>query len=647
MRKRVLIEQVRPQLDGGRYAIKRIINEPIHISAAVYGDGHDVVRASLLYKQENKRKWEEVFLVKGMNDQWTATLRLPEIGFYEYKVEGWIDQLANWHYGFVKKHEAGQHMGVELQIGAQFLKEAAENYSKAIGKKLLAEAAILLKEEGYLEAVARVLHPEFEQLLHDYPYKRFASESEGNLRVRVGRPKERFSTWYELFPRSASFTPGDHGTFQDVIKRLPRVAEMGFDVLYLPPIHPVGKINRKGKNNAVKAAPGEPGSPWAIGSDEGGHKAVHPELGTIEDYRQLITEAGKLGIDLALDLAFQCAPDHPYVKEHPEWFIWRPDGTIAYAENPPKKYQDIVPINFETEDWQNLWEELKSVVIYWVEQGVKIFRVDNPHTKPFLFWEWCISEVQKEHPDVIFLSEAFTRPYVMAGLAKIGFTQGYSYFTWRNNKAEMQEYLTELTQTDWRDFFRPNFWPNTPDILPYELMGAGSNTFVLRVAMAATLSSNYGLYGPAYEMLDNRGNTNGKEEYLDSEKYEIKRYNWDARNRLTDVITSLNWIRRDHLALQDTYNITFTQTDNKQLMSYVKMSEDGSDIIWCIVNFDVHQPQAGFVEVPKDLLGIEGQPVNLLVKDLLTNEVYNWKNDWNFVQLNPNKFPLHILQVQR
>lgn len=647
MRKRVLIEQVRPQLDGGRYPIKRITNEPIQVTAAIYGDGHDVVRASLLYKHESKRKWEEVFMVQGLNDQWSATIRLGEIGFYEYKVEGWIDQLANWHYGFQKKHEAGQHMGVELKIGVNFLTEAAANYSKVVAKKLLAEADILADEEGYMKAIERVLSPEFAQLLHQYPYKRFVSESEKTLRVRVGRPKECFSSWYELFPRSAAAVPGTHGTFQDVIERLPRIAEMGFDVLYLPPIHPIGTINRKGKNNAVEAAPGEPGSPWAIGSEKGGHKAIHAELGTLKDYKKLIKEAGKLNIELALDLAFQCAPDHPYIKEHPEWFVWRPDGTIAYAENPPKKYQDIVPINFETEDWQNLWNELKSVVLYWVEQGVKIFRVDNPHTKPFLFWEWCIAEVQKVHPDVIFLSEAFTRPYVMAGLAKGGFTQGYTYFTWRTTKQEMQEYMLELTRTEWRDFFRPNFWPNTPDIMPYELMGAGSNAFVKRVALAATLSSNYGLYGPAYEMLDNRGNTNGKEEYLDSEKYEIKTYNWEARNRLTDIITNLNKIRKEHPALQDTYNITFTRTDNDQLMSYIKVTEDLSDIIWCIVNFNVHQPQAGFVEVPKELLGLSGQPVNLLVKDLLTNEVYNWRNDWNFVQLNPNKYPLHILHVQK
>ncbi|HMN91541.1 MAG TPA: alpha-1,4-glucan--maltose-1-phosphate maltosyltransferase, partial [Saprospiraceae bacterium] len=389
-----------------------------------------------------------------------------------------------------------------------------------------------------------------------------------------------------------------------------------------------------------------PGSPWAIGSDEGGHKAVHSELGTIEDYKRLIINASKHGIDIALDLAFQCAPDHPWIKEHPAWFLWRPDGTIAYAENPPKKYQDIVPINFESDDWQNLWEELKSVLLYWCEMGVTIFRVDNPHTKPFRFWEWALAEVHKQYPDTIFLSEAFTRPKIMAELAKLGFTQSYTYYTWRNSRRELEEYLTELTQTELREYFRPNFWPNTPDILAYEMMGADSNTFALRYVMAATLSSNYGLYGPAYEFLENTGNNNGKEEYFNSEKYEIRTYDWNARNRITDLYKAVNRIRREHKALQTTWNIHFTRTDNEQLMSYVKRTDDGSDVIWCVVNFDTQFTQSGFVEVPKKLLGIEGR-VHLLVTDLLTGETYHWFNDWNYVELNPAKCPIHIFNIQK
>jgi starch synthase (maltosyl-transferring) len=647
MRNRVIIENIQPQLDGGRFFIKRIVGEKVVVSADIFGDGHDAVRASLLYKASSHKKWQEVPLEPQMNDRWQAHFVPEREGFYEFKVEGWIDQLTNWYNGFLKKHAAGQHMRVELQIGADLLRKTAGNYTKAIAAPLLKMADLLEDEKGYQEAVKTVLSEDFGQVVQDHPCKQFVTTSDQKLRVRVGRPKELFSTWYELFPRSASEQPGRHGTFKDVIKLLPRIEEMGFDVLYMPPIHPIGELNRKGKNNAVKAEEGDPGSPWAIGSSLGGHKAIHPELGTLKDFQKLVkTARDKHGIDIAMDIAFQCAPDHPYIKEHPEWFVWRPDGTIAYAENPPKKYQDIVPLNFESDDWENLWEELKSIFLYWVDQGVTIFRVDNPHTKAFPFWEWVIAEVQAKHPEVIFLSEAFTRPKVMAQLAKAGFTQGYTYFTWRTNKAEMQEYLTELSRSEWREFFRPNFWPNTPDILAYELMGAGSNAFALRVALAATLSSNYGLYGPAYEFMHNRGNTTGKEEYLDSEKYEIKHYDWNHRNRLTDLITQLNRIRKENPALQDTYNIHFTRTDNDQLMSYIKLTEDQENIIWCVANFDPVHTQAGFVEVPKELLHVEGRMVNLRVTDLLTNETYHWFNEWNYVELNPSKASLHIFKVE-
>ena len=646
MRNRVLIEHIQPQLDGGRYFIKRTVGEPVNVSADIFGDGHDHIRAALLYKPESKKRWNEVVMEAQGNDRWTATFVPEEQGFYEYKIEGWVDHLLNWYEGFKKKHDAGQHLGVELLIGAELLKKTAAQYPKSRNAQLLKLAKLLEDEKGYQEAVATIMGPDFAALVDEFPLKQFISTSDQVLRLRVGDRKEVFSTWYELFPRSTSEQPGKHGTFKDVERLLPRVAEMGFDVLYLPPIHPIGEVNRKGKNNAVTAGADEPGSPWAIGNKEGGHMAIHSELGTIDDYVALIKKAKEFDIDIALDLAFQCAPDHPYIKEHPEWFAWRPDGTIAYAENPPKKYQDIVPLNFETDDWKNLWEELKNVVLFWVKKGVRIFRVDNPHTKPFAFWEWCIQEVQKEAPQTIFLSEAFTRPHVMAALGKAGFTQGYTYFVWRNNKQEMEEYLTELTQTEWREFFRPNFWPNTPDILPYELMGAGANAFVLRVLMAATLSSNYGIYGPAFEFMENQGNNNGKEEYLNSEKYEIRHYNWDHRNRLTDAITRINRIRQEHPALQNTYNIHFTRTDNDQLMSYVKVNPDGSDAIWCIINWDTMHTQSGFVEVPKELLGItSGRRVNLKVEDMLTNEIYHWFNDWNYVELNPEKWPIHIFRV--
>lgn len=642
MRNRVVIENVHPEIDHGAFFIKRVPGEKVTVTADIFGDGHDHIRAALLYRHESQKRWTEVFMTPLANDEWEATFTVEQKGMYHYKVAGWMDHLLHWYEGFLKKQEAGQDMTVELQIGEQLLQKAAESYPKAKAEDLKALAKQL--KSGGEEAVQTVLNADFKQVVESTPLKQFETIYDHNLRVRVGWEKELFSTWYELFPRSAAQEPGRLGTFKDVEKLLPRVNEMGFDVLYMPPIHPVGEKNRKGKNNSVNAQPGEPGSPWAIGSRHGGHKAVNPELGTLEDYKALIEKAKTYGIDIAFDLAFQCAPDHPYIEEHPEWFIWRPDGTIAYAENPPKKYQDIVPINFESEDWKALWEELKSVVLFWCEAGVRIFRVDNPHTKPFRFWEWCIAEVQKEYPDTIFLSEAFTRPKVMAELAKAGFSQSYTYFTWRNTRKELEEYMTELTRTESREYFRPNFWPNTPDILPYELMNAGPNAFAKRLVLAATLSSNYGMYGPSYEFMENTPNANGKEEYHNSEKYEARHYDWGHRNRLTELITQVNQIRKQHPAMQDTWNIHFTRTDNESIMSYIKLTEDQSDIIWCIVNFDTAYRQSGFVEVPKSLLGITGN-VNLKVTDLLSGEVYHWFNEWNYVELNPDAAPAHIFEV--
>lgn len=646
MRNRVIIENVKPEIDGGSFFIKRVVGEKVAVSADIFSDGHDTLRASLFFKHADDKKWSEVFMQDHPNDVWTAEFIAEKKGFYYYKIEGWVDHLLTWLKGFRKKYEDGQQMTIELQIGAKLLRQTSKGYPKTKAKKLV-EVALSLEEDTYEHAIETVLGRDFKQLVHDHPMKQFQTEYDKNLQVRVGREKELFSTWYELFPRSASQKPGKHGTFKDVEKLLPRLQEFGFDVLYLPPIHPIGEKNRKGKNNSVTAEADDPGSPWAIGSKHGGHKAIHPELGTLSDFKHLIKEAEKHGIELAMDIAFQCAPDHPWIKEHPDWFLWRPDGTIAYAENPPKKYQDIVPINFETEDWMGLWEELKSVFIYWCEVGIRIFRIDNPHTKPFRFWQWVMAAVQKEYPDTIFLAEAFTRPKIMAELAKGGYTQSYTYYTWRTTHKEMEAYLTELTQTELREYMRPNFWPNTPDILPYELMGADSNAFALRYAMAATLSSNYGLYGPAYEFLENTGNDEtGKDEYFNSEKYEIREYDWDARNRITDLYTAINRIRKDNKALQTTWNLHFTRTDNDLLMSYIKLTDDLSNVIWCIVNFDTQFKQSGWVEVPKKLLAIEGR-VHLKVTDLLTNEIFHWFNDWNYVELNPSKYPIHIFKVEK
>ncbi len=646
MKNRVIIERVRPELDGGRYFIKRVVGETVRVTADIYADGHDAIGASLLYKAENARRWQEIQMTPGENDEWTATFTVGETGFFHYKIHGWVDHLLNWRNGFLKKQADGQRMEVELQIGAALLTTTAALYPKAKAGPLAVYAAKLARPEAYEAAVQAVLSDDFAAMVAQFPCKQNITEYDRNLRVRVGRERELFSAWYEVFPRSASPDPSRPGTFKDVVNLLPRVQELGFDVLYMPPIHPVGKLNRKGRNNAVTAQPGEPGSPWAIGSHEGGHKAVAPELGTLEDYRELIAKAAERGIEVALDLAFQCAPDHPYIKEHPEWFLWRPDGTIAYAENPPKKYQDIVPLNFESDDWQGLWNELRSVIIFWCEQGIRIFRVDNPHTKAFRFWEWAINSVQETYPDTIFLSEAFTRPRVMAQLAKGGFTQSYTYFTWRNTRRDMEAYLTELVSSESREYFRPNFWPNTPDILPFELMGAGQAGFAMRLFMAATLSSNYGMYAPAYEFMENTGHSNGKEEYEDSEKYMVRHYDWNYRTAITELTAQLNRIRREHPALQTTWNIHFTRTDNEQLMSYIKLTDDRSDILWCVVNFDTHNAQSGYIETPKALLGIQGG-VRLRITDLLTGEVYHWFNDWNYVELRPSKQPGHLFLVEK
>lgn len=639
MQNRSIIDHVLPQINNGRFAAKRVVGQSVDVSASIFGDGHDYLRALVEYKHEAAKKWSSVSMESHPNDEWTASFVVDKQGIYDYRIVAWVDQLLTWRNGFLKKQAAGQDMSVELIIGGNLLTAASKLTTKTKGKAVLAAIKALGGEED--AAIEYVLSGEFEQLIADFPLRQFETVYDHELQIKVGRKKEVFSTWYELFPRSTSPDINRAGTLNDVVDLLPRLEELGFDVLYMPPVHPIGKRNRKGRNNATNAKEGEPGSPWAIGSDAGGHKAILPELGTITDYKNLIKTANKKGIDVALDLAFQCAPDHPYIEAHPEWFIWRPDGTIAYAENPPKKYQDIVPINFETEDWKNLWEELLSVVLHWCKAGVSMFRVDNPHTKPFRFWEWLIAATNKEYPDVIFLAEAFTRPKIMAELAKRGFQQSYSYFTWRTNPAEMREYIEELTQSELKDYMRANFWPNTPDILAYEMMDANSNQFIKRLILAGTLSSNYGLYGPSYELGENRGNTNGKEEYYDSEKYMVRHYDWKYRNRTTDAYTKLNHARKAHPALQQTNNIQFTETSNAQMLSYLKWDDDRSNMVWTIVNFDPNNTQSGNVQVPHELLGYR----NFQVRDLLTGEVYDWGPGQNYVILDPNKWPAHILEV--
>jgi len=644
LRNRVIIENVKPEIDDGRHFIKRVVNEWVQVTADIFSDGYDQVRAALYYRHESQTSWTEIFMEHEGNDQYSAAFQTSTKGFYYYRLEAWTDHLKSWLNGFVKKYEVGEDLSSELLFGAGLLRKTAEKHPKTQGTALLEVAVALEKPGTYGEAVEMVLSSAFEILVEAHPLKQFVTHYDKNLRVRIGRDRAVFSAWYELFPRSASENSGIHGSFKDVEKLLPRIQELGFDVLYLPPIHPIGITNRKGKNNSPEASPQDPGSPWAIGNASGGHDAIHPDLGTLKDYQSLLKKAKKLGMELAFDLAFQCAPDHPWVKMYPQWFLWKPDGSISCVENPPQKNQDIVPFNFDTDDRQNLWNALRDTILYWVDHGVEIFRVDAPHTKPFAFWEWVINEVHTRNPDVIFLSGAFTRPKVMAALAKLGFTQSYTYFTWRNNRKEMEDYLKELCETELRNYLRPSFWPNTPDILPYHLQDAGPNMFCLRLLLAATLSSNYGVYGPVYELMENTGNSNGKEEYLHSEKYEIRKHDWSVRNRITDTMMQINRIRKENPALQRTFNLTFTRTDNDMLMSYLKISPDGKNVIWCIANFDIHYTQSGYVEVPKKLLGLENR-INLKVTDLLSGETYHWFNDWNFVELNPGKQSMHIFSV--
>lgn len=633
---RVVIENVQPQIDEGLYPAKRTVGERVDVSADIFVDGHDHIRARLLYKKEGAAKWKEIEMVHTFNDEWRASFYVDEKGTYRFTLQAWVDHFDTWYDGFRKKAEAGVDVQLELQEGGIFLKTLSSS-----NETLNSVARKLTKE--YSQAVAFVLSAEFAAIVHNNPLIQHQHTYHKQLKVVVEHAKANFSSWYELFPRSASLD-GRHGTFKDVIRLLPRVASMGFDVLYLPPIHPIGRINRKGKNNNVKAEPDEPGSPWAIGSEQGGHKSILPELGTLEDYKKLISECKKYGIDIALDIAFQCAPDHPYVKDHPQWFKNRPDGSIQYAENPPKKYQDIYPFNFENENWLGLWNELKSVITYWIEQGVTIFRVDNPHTKPISFWEWAIHEVNKEHPDIIFLSEAFTRPKVMASLAKIGFTQSYTYFTWRLSKQELTEYMNELVLGPSRNYFRPNFWPNTPDILPYHLQYQGENIFIIRLALAATLSSNYGIYGPAYEWHDNIP-MQGKEEYFNSEKYEVKQHDWKKTNRMTDIITIVNAARKNNAALQSTWNLQFCAIENPNLLAYLKATDDLSNIILTIVNLDAQSRQSGYVQLPLPKLNIAGG-VNVKVHDLVTDEHYTWTQEWNYVELDPYKMPFHLFKIE-
>lgn len=645
-RRRVLIESITPAVDGGRFPAKRTVGDEVRVEADIFTDGHDVLSASLLAHREGSEDWTEIPMQPLVNDRWTASFRVGELGRYGFKVQGWVDHFETWRRDLLKRIAAETDAAVDYLIGAGLVAEAAGRATGGDAVWLAARAKVLGAVKEPKEMRTHATDPLLHELVLRYPDKRFATESEGELSVVVDPVRARFSAWYELFPRSASETPGKHGTFADCEKRLDYIAGMGFNVVYLPPIHPIGRLFRKGRNNTPEAQPDDCGSPWAIGSAEGGHKAIHSELGTIEDFRRFVTKAGKLGLSVALDIAFQAAPDHPYVREHESWFCKRPDGTIQYAENPPKKYQDIFPLNFESPDWAALWEELKSVFLFWLDQGVTIFRVDNPHTKAFPFWEWVIAEIKRDHPEALFLSEAFTRPKLMYRLAKIGFSQSYTYFPWRNGKDEIMAYMNELTQTPVREFFRPNQWTNTPDILTEFLQIGGRPAFAIRLLLAATLGANYGVYGPAFELLESRPVRHGSEEYLNSEKYEIRHWNLDQPDSLRPLMTRVNEIRNSNPALANDWSLRFHPIDNNQLLCYSKESDDRSNLLLVVVNLDPHYTQSGFVTLPLDKLNIPYDRA-YEAEDLLTGERYLWHGERNYVELNPARQSGHILKIHR
>ncbi|MBX6752672.1 MAG: alpha-1,4-glucan--maltose-1-phosphate maltosyltransferase [Thermorudis peleae] len=643
-RQRVVIAQLLPEVDCGRFAAKRIIGDLVTIEADIFADGHDAIAAVLRYRHAREETWHETPFTLTVNDRWHAQFAVNELGIYEYTAVAWIDRFQTWVRDLRKRLDARQDVSVDLLIGAELIDTIARQAPEPDATTLRAYAATLRTGPAAAEAA---FDPQLHALMRQHDPRAFATSYPRVLRLVVDRTRARFSTWYELFPRSWSPEPGRHGTLRDVAERaIPYIAGMGFDVLYLPPIHPIGHTFRKGRNNTLTAGPDDPGSPWAIGGPEGGHDAIHPQLGTLADFQYLLKRAREHGIEIALDLAFQCSPDHPYVREHPEWFRHRPDGTIQYAENPPKKYQDIYPFDFESPAWRNLWAELRRVVCFWIEQGVRIFRVDNPHTKAFPFWEWLIAEIKNTYPDVIFLSEAFTRPKVMYHLAKLGFSQSYTYFAWRNTKWELESYFTELTQTPVREYFRPNLWPNTPDILTEYLQLGGRPAFLTRLVLAATLGANYGIYGPAFELCENQPLAPGSEEYLNSEKYEIRHWQLDAPQSLAPIIARVNRIRRENPALQQDWTLRFHPTTNDQLIAYTKTTDDRSNIILTVVNLDPHYTQSGWVTLPLEELAIpHDQPYQ--VHDLLSDARYLWHGPTNYVELNPQVMPAHIFLLRR
>jgi starch synthase (maltosyl-transferring) len=645
-RRRVVIESVKPSVDGGRFPAKRVVGDMVRVEADIFTDGHDSIGATLLSRHVDSDSWLERPLKPDVNDRWFGEFQVTDLGRYRFTVEAWVDHFETWLRDLRKRIDADQDTPIDYRIGADLIAAAASRASGPDSKLLSEQSEFLRSNAEIVEKRSHATAAELDETVRRHPDRRFATRADREFEIAVDPALGRCSAWYELFPRSTSPVAEQHGTFADCQQRLDSIAEMGFDIVYLPPIHPIGIKFRKGKNNAQATDAGDVGSPWAIGGEEGGHKSVHPDLGTIEDFRRFVRRASELRLQVALDIAFQVSPDHPYVKAHEEWFRKRPDGTIQYAENPPKKYQDIYPFDFETSHWESLWAELKSVFDFWIAEGIRIFRVDNPHTKPFAFWEWVIAEIKRENPEALFLSEAFTRPKIMYRLAKLGFSQSYTYFPWRNTKAELTAYLTELTKTEVREFFRPSQWPNTPDILTEFLQTSGRPGFMMRFLLAATLGASYGIYGPAFELFDGRPKAQGSEEYLDSEKYQLRHWDVESPDSLKELISLVNRIRHDNPALHSDWSLEFHPVNNDRLICYSKESDDKSNLIIVVVNLDPHYTHSGFVDLPLERLNIDpAHPFQ--AHDLLTGSRYVWNGSRNFVELNPASVPAHVLRIRR
>jgi len=642
----VVIDNFYPSLGAPNYLLKRVAGEPLEVMAGIFKDGHDTISAVLKWRLVRGTQWFEAPMLPIGNDRWRGTCSFPTVGRWEYAIEAWSDTWRSWKTYFKAKADAQDpELAIEAKEGAVLLQQAAQR-SRATGSldaaQQLEELAEMMQHLPASEMMEVVLSNELQVLLDRFPDRSLSTASR-NFPVTVERERARFSAWYEFFPRSCTSTPDKHGTFRDCLPRLDDAQAMGFDIIYFPPIHPIGLSFRKGKNNTLTTVPGDVGSPWAIGSTLGGHRAIEPALGVHEDFRWLIAEARQRGMEIALDFAVNCSPDHPYVKDHPDWFNQRVDGSIRYAENPPKKYQDIYPINFHCADWKALWRELIDVVLFWVDQGVKVFRVDNPHTKPVAFWEVLIAEVQLRDPDVLFLAEAFTVPSMMQVLGQVGFSQSYTYFTWRESKYDFTTYAQELTQGDMRWYFRGNFWPNTPDILPHHLQHAGPAAFKIRAALACTLSSNWGMYS-GYELCENLP-LPGREEYLDSEKFQIRVRDWNAPGNIKGFIRELNRVRRENRALQFYDNLRFHTADHEQIMVYSKATADFSSRVLVVINLNPHEHSAAMIHLDMAALGL-AEDATYRVQDMLHGSSYFWHGAHNFVSLDPHATFMHLFRIE-